>query len=103
MDMIRPRLVALISIILAAALSRLIPHPPNMTSVTAVALFAGAYFSDRRLAFLVPLTALFLSDSVLGFYGHMEIVYLSFALIVCIGLWLGRDRSVLRIAGAALT
>jgi hypothetical protein len=103
MDMIRPRLAALISIVLAAALSRLIPHPPNMTSLTAVALFGGAYFSDRRLAFLVPLAALFLSDLVLGFYGHMEVVYSSFALIVCIGLWLGKDRSVLRIAVAALT
>ena len=101
--MIRPRLAALISIVLAAALSRLIPHPPNMTSLTAVALFGGAYFSDRRLAFLVPLAALFLSDLVLGFYGHMEVVYSSFALIVCIGLWLGKDRSVLRIAVAALT
>ena len=39
--MLRPRLVLLISIILLAALSRLIPHPPNMASVTAVALFGG--------------------------------------------------------------
>src|SRR6266699_6393928 len=100
--MLRPRLVALISIILAASLSRLLPHPPNMTSVTAVALFGGAYFSDRRLAFLVPLAALFLSDLVLGFYHHMEIVYASFALIVFIGLWLQKNRSALPIAGAAL-
>ena len=100
--MFRPRLAALISIVMAAALSRLIPHPPNMTSVAAVALFGGAYFSDRRLAFLVPLATLFLSDLVLGFYGHMGVVYSSFALIVCIGLWLGKDRSVLRIAAAAL-
>ena len=101
--MIRPRLAALISIVLAAALSRLIPHPPNMTSLTAVALFGGAYFSDRRLAFLVPLAALFLSDLVLGFYNHMEVVYSSFALIVCIGFWLQKNRSTLHIAGAALT
>ena len=100
--MLRARVAALTAIILAAALSRLIPHPPNMTSVTAVALFGGAYFSDRRLAFLVPLAALFLSDLVLGFYHHMEIVYASFALIVCIGLWLQKNRSALHIAGAAL-
>ena len=100
--MVRTRVAALTAIILAAALSRLIPHPPNMTSVTAVALFGGAYFSDRRLAFLAPLAALFLSDLVLGFYHHMEVVYASFALIVCIGLWLQKDRSALPIAGAAL-
>src|SRR5438046_9847769 len=102
MDMLRTRVAALTAIILAAALSRLIPHPPNMTSVTAVALFGGAYFSDKRLAFLVPLAALFLSDLVLGFYRHMEVVYSSFALIVCIGLWLQQNRSALHIAGAAL-
>jgi hypothetical protein len=32
-----------------------------------VALFGGAYLSDKRLAFLVPLAALFLSDLILGF------------------------------------
>ena len=100
--MLRPRVVALTAIILAAALSRLIPHPPNMTSVTAIALFGGAYFADRRLAFLVPLAALFLSDLALGFYPHMEIVYASFVLIVCIGLRLQKNRSALPIAGAAL-
>jgi hypothetical protein len=63
----------------------------------------GAYFSDRRLAFLIPLAALFLSDLVLGFYNHMEVVYSSFALIVCIGFWLQKNRSTLHIAGAALT
>ncbi len=100
--MLKPRLLALISIIVVAATSRLIPHPPNVTSLTAVALFGGAYFWDRRLAFLVPLTALFLSDLVLGFYLHMEVVYLSFALIGAIGVWLQTRRSTLPIASAAL-
>jgi hypothetical protein len=102
MQMLKPRFLVLISMILMAAASRLIPHPPNVTSLTAVALFGGAYFSDRRLAFLVPLSALFLSDLVLGFYHHMEVVYLSFALIVTIGLWLQKHRTALPIAGAAL-
>jgi hypothetical protein len=102
MPMLKPRLLVLISMILLAAASRLIPHPPNVTSLTAVALFGGAYFSDRRLAFLVPLSALFLSDLVLGFYHHMEIVYLSFALVVTIGLWVQKHRTALPVAGAAL-
>jgi len=100
--MLRPRLIVLATMILAAALSRLIPHPPNAASVTAAALFGGAYLSDRRMAFLVPLAALLLSDLVLGFYRHMEVVYLSFALVVCIGLWLRKNRSAPRIAGAAV-
>src|ERR1035437_6002118 len=102
MDMLKPRLMVLIAIVLAAAGSRLIPHPPNLASISAIALFGGAYFSDKRLAFLVPLAALLLSDLMLGFYNYMEVVYLSFALIVCIGLWLQKRRSVIHIAGAAL-
>jgi len=100
--MLKPRLLVVISMVLAAAASRLIPHPPNLASISAIALFGGAYFSDRRLAFLIPLAALFLSDLILGFYSHMEVVYLSFALIVCVGLWLQKRRSAFYIAGAAL-
>jgi hypothetical protein len=73
-----------------------------MAPITAIALFGGAYFSDKRLAFFVPLAAMFLSDLGLGFYAHMEIVYLSFALIVCIGLILQRHRTAPYIAGATL-
>jgi hypothetical protein len=102
MTMLRPRLTLVTLIILAAALTRLLPHPPNMTSITAVALFGGAYFSDGRLAFLVPFAAMFLSDLVLGFYAHMEVVYMSFALIVCIGLWLQTRRTSWHIASATL-
>jgi hypothetical protein len=38
----------------------------------------------------------------LGFYSHMAVVYFSFALIVCVGLWLQKRRSAFNIAGAAL-
>ena len=100
--MLNLRLMTLTAIILAAALSRLMPHPPNMASVAAVALFGGAYFSDRRMAFLVPLAALLLSDGVMGFHPHMEIIYAAFALIVCLGFWLRRHLTPLNIAGAAL-
>jgi hypothetical protein len=100
--MARPRFIVIALIILAAAASRLIPHPPNVASITAVALFGGAYLTDKRMALIVPLAALLLSDLVLGFYRHMEIVYGSFLLVVCLGFWLQRKRSAVRIAGAAL-
>jgi hypothetical protein len=101
-SMIQPRLIALASMVLAATATRLFPHPPNMTSIAAVALFAGAYFQDRRLAFAVPLTALFLGDLVIGFHDGMPVVYLSFALIVGVGLWLGGRRQPALVAGATL-
>ena len=100
--MLNPRLTTLIVIVFGAALSRLIPHPPNATSIAAVALFSGAYFADKRLALVVPIAALLLSDSILGFYRHMEIVYLSFALVVCLGFTLTGRPSVLRIGTTAV-
>jgi len=96
------RFIVLACMILAAAATRILPHPPNIAPITAVALFSGAYLSDRRLAFLVPLTALFLSDLILGFHNQMWVVYGTFALVVCIGFLLRRRWTPLAIAGAAL-
>ena len=80
------RLVAILTAILAAAALRLVPHPPNFTPIGAMALFSGAYLGRRGgLAFLAPLSALFLSDLVLGFYHGMATVYFSVALIVLLG------------------
>ena len=92
----------LAGIILAAAASRLIPHPPNFTPIAAVALFGGAQFSCKRTAFLVSLAGLFLSDLVFGFYAITPLVYGSFALTVCLGFWIRQRRSVQRTAFAAV-
>lgn len=54
------------AMILAVALTRLLPHPPNFSPVEAMALFGGAHFARKGLAVLVPLVALFVSDLVLG-------------------------------------
>src|SRR5438045_4330722 len=101
-NMNKPRFAVLAAMILAAAASRLIPHPPNFTPIAAMALFGGAQFSSKRAAFLVPLAGLFLSDLVFGFYAITPVVYGSFALTVCLGMWVRRRRSVQRIAFATV-
>ncbi len=50
-------ILAAVMIALAAAL-RIVPHPWNFTPIGAMALFSGAMFRDRRVAFLFPLAAL---------------------------------------------
>jgi hypothetical protein len=100
--MFKPRALTLASLILAAAASRLIPHPWNLTSVAALALFGGATFEDRRLAFLAPLAALALSDLVLGFYPGMAFVYASFLVVAALGLWLRGRRAPGPILAASL-
>jgi hypothetical protein len=109
--MYKIRFVVLTGMILAAAASRLIPHPPNFSPIGALALFGGACFPSKRTAFLVPLAAMLVSDLAigllrgdlsLGFHGLIPVVYGSFALIVCLGFWLRRRRNAMPIAGAAL-
>lgn len=61
-----PGPLVLAVMILLAALSRLLPHPPNFSPVEAIALFGGAYFASRAWALLVPLAAMLVSDLVLA-------------------------------------
>src|SRR6266581_1540847 len=97
----KPRYIMLVTMVLAAAASRLFPHPPNFTPIAVIALFGGAQFSNKRAALLVPLAGLFLSDLALGFYAITPVVYGSFALTVCLGFWVRRRHSVQRIVFAA--
>ncbi|MFQ3591846.1 MAG: DUF6580 family putative transport protein [Gemmataceae bacterium] len=100
--MIRPRLIVLAAMIAAAALARLIPHPPNFTPIGAMALFGGACFADRRLAFLLPLAAMFLSDLLLGLHVLIPVVYGSFAVNVLLGRWLRSRRTLVNTATVTL-
>ena len=79
----------LFSFVLIAALTRLVPHPPNFAPITAMSLFAGAYFTRKQLAFIVPLLAMLISDLFLGFYTISIFVYLSFAVIT----WMGQQKN----------
>jgi len=96
------RLFALLTAIVGAAALRLVPHPPNFTPIGAMALFSGAYLGRRWLAFAAPMSALLLSDLVLGFYRGQATVYLSVASIVMIGMVALKRRSALRVGLVAL-
>ena len=98
----KKRLLVIGGMIVAAAASRLIPHPPNFSPITAMALLGGACFVDKRWAFAVPLAALLVSDVLLGFHRLIPFVYGSFALIVCLGFWLRTRRTAVPIACVAL-
>lgn len=94
-----PKLKFILLLIILAAFSRLIPHMSNFTPIGAIALFAGTYISNKRMAFLLPVATLFLSDILLelvngtGFYRDMIFVYGSFAIIVALGFLLrGREQ-----------
>jgi len=89
--------------IAAAALTRLIPHLPNFTAIGAMALFGGAYFSNKKLAFAVPLIAMFITDLILGFHNTMIAVYIAFALMVVIGMTMIKRKKAGNIVLASVT
>ena len=85
--------------------------PWNFSPMTAICLFGGACLADRRVAFVVPLAILVLSDigiAILmnsprfGFYHGQEFVYGCFCLNVCLGLWIRNRRNVATIAATGL-
>jgi hypothetical protein len=98
----KDRLITLSLIILAAAASRLLPHPDNVAPIAAMALFAGAKFENKQLAFAIPAMAMLLSDAVIGFYSGMWITYMAFAAVVCIGFMLRSKQDVMHTALATV-
>jgi hypothetical protein len=97
-----------VSLILAAALSRIIPHPANFTPLVAIALFGSVYFNGKSTAFLAPIVVMFLSDAVLwrvhgyDLFSVMRIVvYSSFFLITALGMLTKRFSLLPRIAFGA--
>ena len=80
----------IVGIIIIAILSRLIPHPPNFTPVTAVALFSIINFKNKYIAISIPIICLFVSDLILGISLINLFVYFSFILISGIGYLFGK-------------
>ena len=68
-------------IILMAAFSRLLPHPPNFTPIMAMSLLGGVYFKNKQFSVIVPLLAMIISDLVIGLHGTMIWVYSSIVVI----------------------
>ena len=98
----KPRAMLLITMILGAAAMRLVPHPSNFTPIGALALFAGAQFENKRWALMVPLAAMFLSDTVIGLHSGMPVIYAAFAAIVCMGFLLKGKKTPLRVTSVSL-
>lgn len=102
---ISPRTAVLAAMIAFAVGVRLLIYfvpgalPYNFTPVEAIALFGGAYFGDRRLAFLVPLGAMLVADAIIGLHALLPVVYACIAASVVLGFGLRGRVSALRVAG----
>lgn len=96
--------------LVAGALLRVVNFPPQI----AIGVFAGAVISNRKLAFLLPILAMFLSDLLFegmfklglsqygGFYPGQWLNYILIGLMSFIGL-IARDKRPLSITFATLS
>ena len=73
--------------VMLAVATRLLPHPPNVAPIAGIALFAGHRFGDKRLAFVIPILCMFLSDLFLGFHSTLPFVYIAFIGISFLGVY----------------
>lgn len=108
--MLNARHFAMLTLIFAAAATRLIPHPPNFTAVGAISLFAGVYFTRRYAAIAIPLVALFVSDAMLSlmWFGGSRwsfapvFTYVLFAATAMLGMAIRTRPNFVRITLASL-
>jgi len=98
-----------ISLTVAAALLRLVPHPPNFAPIGGIALFGGSRLSGWQ-AYLVPILAMLVTDPLVSLavgapaYSWMTpIIYGCFLINVLIGRFcLGSNPKIPRIMTFAL-
>lgn len=86
-------------------------YPWNFSPMTALSLFGAAYYSQRRISYLVPFAALIVSDVLIGLlsgnfwfaiHPTTPLVYGSFALTIAMGMWLRKRKTILRVASTGL-
>ena len=99
---ITPNLIIMTAFVVIAAVARFLPHPPNFTPIAAMAIFAGACFTKKYFAILLPVVAMLVTDSFLGFYSEMWGVYVALILSVLIGFTLRRKVTVMGVIGVSL-
>jgi hypothetical protein len=101
-------LLLVVALILGIAVWRVLNaewHIYNLIPVAALGLFSGSVLQEKKWAYLIPLSAMFLSDLGLslfthmdGFYGVSQVVnYFALALVTFLGTGL-KNRSVLNTA-----
>jgi hypothetical protein len=89
-------------LIIFSAVLKVITFPHSINPIIAISLFSGVVIKDKKMAFVLPLFAMFASDLLLeatgiadGFYGTGQIGnYLSLLFVTFIGFGMKRISSL---------
>ena len=93
-------ILVLITIAVGLRVSGLLPD--NVAPIAAFALFGGALFSNKLMAFALPISVMIVSDLFVGFHSSMIAVYAAFLLVVLIGFTIRKNPSMTRALSGAL-
>ncbi len=99
----RTKNILALALVAIGVAGRLLPHAWNFAPIVAIGLFSGTYL-NKRLAFIVPVAAMVISDAFIGFYGWKLnlTVYLAMALAGGIGIFLRSRKNPLTIGMGAV-
>lgn len=109
MNKLNARFGVIAVMVLAAALSRVLPHPNNFSPLVAMGLFGGAMLQKKWQAYLIPIAAFFISDLFFaftgktGFYGVSQIfVYGAMIPVTALGTTMKQPKA-LKVLGYSLS
>ena len=92
-------------LIITASLVRIISNELNLwnfSPVAAIALFAGVRFTDKKFAFVIPISIMLLTDLVIGFNTYMFPVYFSLCLTTLLGIMIAKKENIISVTAASL-
>ncbi len=96
-----PMMVTAVAFLGGGAVVRFLPHPPNLTPLTAMALLAGVAW-PMPVAALFAIGAMLVGDLALGWVSQNLMGYVSLALIVALGTRLRARLRPGRMMGSAV-
>jgi len=96
-------------LITTAALSRVFMYPDNFSPIIGMAIFAGAVIKNKKLAFALPLLAMFLSDILFevfniapGFWGWGQLVGYGILALITVIAFSMKKINVLSVTGYSI-
>jgi len=92
----------IVALIVAAAATRLMPHPPNFAPVMSIALFGSAVFANRWGGIAIAIAAMAQSDMFIGSHSTLPFVYVGMLVTGMLGFFLRSNRTAFRILNFTL-
>ena len=102
MNQTKKNILIAVALIIFAAVLKVITYPNSFNPIIAIALFSGAVITDKKLAFAMPLLAMFASDLMLevfkiapGFYGIGQVGnYVALLFVTVLGFYMKKINVV---------